>query len=46
LKTEDANRKLSEEEFEEIENFVYFLNLKNGYIQYLEENEEQYVPDF
>jgi putative pyruvate formate lyase activating enzyme len=46
LKTEDVNRKLSEEEFEEIENFVYSLNLKNGYIQYLEENEEQYVPDF
>ena len=44
--TEDINRKLSVEEFEDIENFVYDLNLKNGYIQYLEENEEQYVPEF
>jgi len=43
---EEINRKLSEEEFEEIENFVYSLNLKNGYIQYLEDNEEQYVPEF
>ena len=44
--TEDINRKLNIEEFKDIENFVYNLNLKNGYIQYLEENEEQYVPDF
>ena len=44
--TDDVNRKLTEEEFNDIENFVYNLNLKNGYIQYLEENEEQYVPEF
>ena len=44
--TDDVNRKLTEEEFNDIENFVYNLNLENGYIQYLEENEEQYVPDF
>lgn len=43
---EDINRKLTEEEFNEIENFIYKLGLKNGYIQYLEDNEEQYVPDF
>lgn len=43
---EDINRKLTEEEFSEIENFVYDLNLKNGYIQYLEEDEEKYVPNF
>jgi putative pyruvate formate lyase activating enzyme len=46
LETTDINRKLTEEEFKDIENFVYDLNLKNGYIQYLEENENQYVPDF
>lgn len=46
FETDDINRKLTEEEFEEIENYVYKLNLKNGYIQYIEENEEQYVPDF
>ena len=44
--TDDINRKLSIQEFEDIEKFVYNLNLKNGFIQYLEENEEQYVPDF
>lgn len=43
---EDINRKLTQNEFEDIENLVYELNLKNGYIQYLEENEEQYVPEF
>ncbi len=44
--TEDVNRKLTEEEFYDIENFVYNLNLKNGYIQYLEDDEKQYVPEF
>lgn len=43
---DDINRKLTKEEFEEIENYVYKLNLKNGYIQSLEDNEEQYVPEF
>ena len=28
------------------EDFVYNLGLENGYIQYLEDNEEQYVPEF
>ena len=46
LECEDINRKLIKEEFEEIENYVYKLNLKNGYVQFLEENEEQYVPEF
>lgn len=42
----DINRKLTKKEFEEIEDYLYRLEFKNGYIQYLEENEEQYVPDF
>lgn len=46
MECDDINRKLTLDEFEYIENFVYDLNLKNGYIQYLEENEEQYVPEF
>ena len=47
LDTQDINRKLTKEEFDDIENFVlYDLNLKNGYIQNLEENEEKYVPNF
>ncbi len=42
----DINRKLYAEEYEEIENFVYRLGLKNGYMQFVEENEEKYVPNF
>lgn len=43
---EGLNRKLSKEEYEEIENFVYELDIKNGYMQELGEHEEEYVPDF
>lgn len=45
-KIEDLNRKLTKKEYEEIENFVYKLDIKNGYIQELGEHEEKYVPDF
>ena len=40
----DLNRKLTKEEYEEIENYLYKLNLENGYIQELGEHEEEYVP--
>lgn len=43
---EDINRKLTLEESKEIENFILKLGLKNGYLQDLEDNEEQYVPSF
>ena len=43
---EELNRKLTYEEYEEIENFVYSLDIKKGFMQDLEENEEQYVPNF
>ena len=43
---EKINRKLNEEEYKEIENYVYELDIQNGYMQDLEENEEQYVPNF
>ena len=43
---EDLNRKLSKEEYEEIENFVYELDIENGYMQELGEHEEEYVPNF
>ena len=43
---EELNRKLSKEEYEEIETFVYELGIENGYMQDLGENEEEYVPDF
>ena len=41
---EDINRKLTKREYEEIENYLYRLNLENGYIQELGEHEEEYVP--
>ncbi len=41
---EKLSRKLSKEEYEEIENYLYELNLENGYIQELGEHEEEYVP--
>ena len=40
------NRKLTKKEYEDIENYVYELNFKNGYMQDLGEHEEEYVPDF
>lgn len=40
------NRKITKKEYKIIENFLYTLNLKNGYIQELGEHEEEYVPDF
>ena len=46
LETSDVNRKLTVEEYEEIEEYLYSLNLSNGYMQDIEENEEKYVPNF
>lgn len=40
------NRKLTQEEYDEIEEFVYQLDIQNGYMQDLGEHEEEYVPDF
>lgn len=40
------NRKLTKAEYEEIEQYLYSLNLENGYIQELGEHEEEYVPKF
>ena len=40
------NRKLNKKEYKEIINYLYSLNLENGYIQELGEHEEEYVPDF
>ena len=41
---EDINRKLTKEEYEQIENYLCRLDLENGYIQELGEHEEEYVP--
>ena len=40
----DLNRKLTENEWKEIEKYIYELDIKNGYIQELGEHEEEYVP--
>ena len=37
-------RKITKEEYEKVENYLYELNLENGYIQELGEHEEEYVP--
>ena len=42
----ELNRKLTPEEYEKIENFVYDLDIENGYMQELGEYEEEYVPNF
>ena len=43
---DELKRKLTKREYEEIENFVYELDITNGYMQELGEHEEEYVPDF
>ena len=40
------NRKLTKKEYKEIEQYLYLLDLKNGYMQELGEHEEEYVPDW
>ena len=44
-KTDDVNRKLTEDELKTIKEYAENLGI-NGYIQELEKNEEQYVPKF
>ena len=46
VESEEMNRKLTKHEYEEIEDFVFKLNIQNGYLQDLENDEEQYVPQF
>ena len=42
---DEINRKLTKEEYQEIEDYIYKLDIQNGYMQdYSDENEEQYVP--
>ncbi len=40
------NRKLSKKEYKEVLNYLYSLDIKNGYIQDLGTHEQEYVPDF
>lgn len=40
------NRKLNKKEYKSVLNYLYSLDLENGYIQELGDHEEEYVPDF
>lgn len=41
---ETLNRKLTKEEWKEIEDYIEELEIENGYVQELGEHEEEYVP--
>ena len=43
---DELNRKLTKEEYQEVLDYLYSLNLENGYFQELGSHEEEYVPDF
>ena len=43
---EKLSRKITQEEYNEVEEYLYNLDLENGYIQDLEDEEEKYVPKF
>ena len=43
---EGLDRKLTKEEYEEIEDYIDKLDIKNGYLQELGDHEEEYVPNF
>lgn len=43
-KDKDICRKLTKKEYKQIEEYVYKLDIKNGYIQELGEHEKEYVP--
>ena len=40
------NRKLTRREYNEVQEYFYLLNFKNGYMQELGEHEEEYVPNW
>lgn len=40
----EISRKLTKEEYSEVEQYLYDLDIENGYIQELGEHEEEYVP--
>jgi len=45
-KYDTLNRKLTQKEYDEIEEYAWALGIENGYIQELGEHEEEYVPRF
>ena len=45
-KDKTLNRKISKREYKKVEDYLYSLDIENGYIQDLGDNEECYVPEF
>lgn len=45
-KYEKINRKITKKELNIVKKYMYDLGFVNGYVQKLEKNEEQYVPNF
>lgn len=43
-KYKELNRKLNENEWKQIEDYIGFLGFENGFVQELGEHEEEYVP--
>ena len=43
---ENLKRKITQDEYDTIEDYIYELGFENGYMQDLGEHEEEYVPDF
>lgn len=43
---EYLNRKLTKKEYEKVEEYLYLLDIENGYMQELGKHEEEYVPNF
>lgn len=46
IENKQLNRKLTNEEWKGIEDYVYEIGIENGFIQELGEHEEEYVPNF
>lgn len=42
----EINRKITKEELEAVEDYIFKLGFENGFIQELGEHEEEYVPNF
>lgn len=42
----ELNRKITMQEYKEIEDYIFKQNIENGYMQELGEHEEEYVPVF
>lgn len=44
IRIKELNRKLTKVEYQKVEQYLYSLDIENGYIQELGEHEEEYVP--